>query len=122
MVTQKKIFDEVMEEIQRDFVVFHLIISEDEAINRLMGRLICPTCGTTYNTRLHGDITICPHDNASLQKRTDDQSVDAIQERLNAFHRDTKPLLDEYKKQGKLIEIDGTQSIEMISKEIMAYL
>ncbi len=83
---------------------------------------MCPACGTTYNVHLHGEISVCPEDNTALIKRTDDQSMEAIQQRFKAFHEDTEHLLEEYKQEGKLIEIDGTQSIEVITKEIIAHL
>lgn len=120
--SQKKIFDEAMQSAGRDFVVFHLIIDEEEAVKRLHARLMCPTCGTTYNTHLHGDMTICPEDGATLIRRTDDQSDEAIQQRFKAFHDDTEHLLEQYKQEGKLIEIDWTQSIEDITKEIILHL
>lgn len=88
-----------MKSAGRDFVVFHLIITEEEAVKRLHSRLMCPACGTTYNTYLHGDITTCPEDATTLIKRTDDQSDEAIQQRFKAFHEDTEKLLAEYKQQ-----------------------
>lgn|GEM_PF-3796182 len=84
--------------------------------------MMCKTCGTTFNIHIHGDLQYCPHDSTILTKRVDDQSLDAIQERFDAFHAETKPLLDEYKAEGKLIEINGMQSIEAIAAEIMTHL
>jgi adenylate kinase len=99
MVSQKKMFDDAMQKSQRDFVVFELVISEDEAIKRLASRSICPTCGATYSTLLHGDITHCPLDHTLLQIRDDDRSQDAILERFKLFIKDTKPGLEAYKKE-----------------------
>lgn len=122
MYSQKKMFDEAMAHTGRDFIIFHLLVPQDIATQRLLGRLICPTCWTTYNVHLHGDITTCPEDGAILKKRNDDQSMDAIQERFDAFHEETKPILDEYKNEGKLVEIDGTKSVEEVTAQIMAHL
>jgi adenylate kinase len=99
MVSQKKMFDDAMQKSQRDFVVFELVISEDEAIKRLASRSICSTCGATYSTLLHGDITHCPLDHTLLQTRDDDRSQDAILERFKLFIKDTKPGLEEYQKE-----------------------
>gem|GEM_PF-3586859 len=44
MYSQKKMFDIAMKKSQREFVVFELIISEEEAIQRLENRSICPSC------------------------------------------------------------------------------
>ncbi len=102
--------------------MFYLKVDENEAAQRLQGRLICNTCGTTYNTKLHGDIKYCPQDSSILQRRLDDQSIEAIQSRFSAFHTETMPLLEEYKNEGKLIEIDGTKSIEDVTAEIITHL
>ena len=122
MYSQKKMFDTAMQKSQRDFVVFELVISEDEAIQRLASRTMCPSCGATYSVLLHGDITHCLIDNTLLQIRDDDRSQEAIFERFQLFERDTKPGLEEYKKEWKLVQIDGTQSIEAITQEIISYL
>ena len=122
MYSQKKMFDTAMSNAQRDFLVFELVISEQEAMTRLANRMLCPSCGTTYSSLLHGDITTCPDDGATLQIRDDDRSSEAIQERFKLFYQDTKPGLDEYATEGKLIQIDGTQSIEAITQEIIQHI
>ena len=48
--------------------------------------------------------------------------MEAIQERFDAFHEETKPILDDYKNEGKLIEIDGTKSVEDVTAQILAHL
>ena len=122
MYSQKKMFDTAMSNAQRDFLVFELVISEQEAMTRLANRMLCPRCGTTYSSLLHGDIKTCPEDGATLQIRDDDRSPEAIQERFRLFYQDTKPGLEEYLSEGKLIQIDGTQSIEDITQEIISHL
>lgn len=67
-------------------------------------------------------MTYCPHDGARLIKRTDDTSLEAVQKRISLFHEETQQLLQEYEAEGKLIKIDGTQTIEAITKEIIEHL
>jgi adenylate kinase len=122
MYSQKKMFDEVIHENGRDFVVFYLDISEEEANNRLTHRKICSSCGTTYSTILNPGITHCTEDGTELSTRVDDQSAEAIAERFALFHKETKPILDEYVAAGKVVLIDGTKSIEDITKEIIAHI
>lgn len=122
MYEQKKVFDEVMAERKRDFVIFYLYITDEEAINRLSTRLVCPTCNATYSTHLEGNMTYCPHDGTRLIKRTDDTSLEAVQKRIALFHEETSKLLEEYEQEGKLIKIDGTQDIHSITKEIIEHL
>lgn len=122
MLSQKKMFDEAMQRTDRDFMVFELVVSEQEAIQRLEHRTLCPSCGATYSDLIHGAIDHCPDDNSILQRRGDDSSPDAIKERFRLFYQDTQPCLKDYKKEWKLVQIDGTQSIEAITQEIISYL
>ena len=47
-----------------------------------------------------------------------DDNLETVQERLNVYHKQTKPLQDFYKKQGKNINIKGTGSIDDIFERI----
>jgi adenylate kinase len=49
----------------------------------------------------------------------EDETIAAIRKRIDLFHRFTEPVLEYYRKRGLLIEIDGEQSIEDISREIL---
>lgn len=51
-----------------------------------------------------------------------DDTVITIKKRLSIFHTQTKPVIDYFLKQGKLLVVDGTKSIESIQKEIIAGL
>lgn len=122
MYSQKKMFDDVMSEHGRDFVIFHLDISEEEAKNRLTHRKICSSCGTTYSAVLEPGIVHCIEDGTKLSTRVDDKSAEAIAERFALFHKETAPILDEYKQAGKVVLIDWTKSIEDITKEIITHI
>ncbi len=119
---QKRMFDEVMQEHQRDFIIFHLDIADDIAYQRLLHRKICANCGTTYSNIIEPGITHCHHDNTALTTRVDDQSKSAIQERFALYHTETKPLLDEYAAQGKVVNIDWSLSIDNITEKIIKHL
>ncbi|QQG40945.1 MAG: nucleoside monophosphate kinase [Candidatus Levyibacteriota bacterium] len=59
----------------------------------------------------------------SLRKSArQDETTSAIRKRIELFHTHTEPLLDFYRKDNKLIEIDGEQDIEAIHKQILASL
>ncbi len=49
----------------------------------------------------------------------DDDTLQAIKKRIELFHKVTEPVLDFYRKNRKLHEVDGEQSIEKIHKEIL---
>ena len=48
----------------------------------------------------------------------EDESLAAIRKRIELYHKFTDPVLGFYKKQGKLVEIDGEKKINDIYKEI----
>ena len=52
----------------------------------------------------------------------EDETLGAIRKRIELFHKFTEPILAYYHQKGKLIKIDGEQSIEKIHKEIMTKL
>ncbi|MGB9882914.1 MAG: nucleoside monophosphate kinase [Microgenomates group bacterium] len=52
----------------------------------------------------------------------EDETIPAIKKRIEAFKKFTLPVLDYYRRKGKLIEIDGTQSIKEVNEEILKHL
>ena len=52
----------------------------------------------------------------------EDETLMAIKKRIQSFHKFTEPVIDYYRQQEKLLEVDGEKPIEEIHKEIIAYL
>lgn len=52
----------------------------------------------------------------------EDETIMALRKRIELFHNITSPVLDYYRKKGKLITINGEQEIEKINHDIMASL
>ncbi|GIW64083.1 MAG: adenylate kinase [Patescibacteria group bacterium] len=52
----------------------------------------------------------------------DDETIPAIKKRIEQFKKFTIPVLDYYRKQKKLVEIDGTQTIEEVNQQILKSL
>lgn len=50
----------------------------------------------------------------------EDETLIAIRKRIDLFHKFTEPVIEYYKEKGKLVEIDGEQPVEEISKEILS--
>lgn len=51
-----------------------------------------------------------------------DETLPALKKRIEMFHKFTEPVISYYEKQGKLIEIDGTKTIQQVNKEILEHL
>ena len=98
--------------------VFFLSISEEETVKRLSSRRTCESCGKVFNLITNppkGENCSC---GGKLQQRIDDKP-DAIKPRLKIYWENTAPLVDEFKKQGILVEIDGEQPIDEIFEKIL---
>lgn len=103
--------------------VIVLTLSDSEAIERLGGRTVCAQCGKNYH-RLSNPPKregICDEDRVALVVRSDD-TPEAIKKRLEIYHADTEPLVEYYRKQGILLEIDSTLPIEKVHEDIMRAL
>ena len=88
---------------------------------RLTGRRSCPACGNSFHIDFIGDTKNCPDCGAELIIRKDDNPA-TVKERLEVYATSTAPLVDYYKKQGKLIDVNGDQSIDGVFAEIKKVL
>lgn len=103
--------------------VVYIKVSEDELLKRLGGRWICRNCQTPYHEvdsppRVKGKCDKC---GGELYQRADD-TPETVKKRLVVYFADTAPLIDYYKKSGKLVEIDGQGEISEISRRIVGAL
>ena len=86
----------------------------DEAIvERMAGRRVCAKCGATFHTvnippKQEG---VCDNCGGELQLRDDDKP-ETVKKRLSVYHEQTAPLIEYYKNQGILHEIDGSLGLE----------
>lgn len=105
--------------------VFNLLVSDEIIIERTTGRLSCSNakCGAVYHIKYSPpkQAGICDVCGGVLQQRTDDR-LDVVQERLKVYKAQTAPLIDYYKQKGTLIEIDGSETKDVIYADIMQHL
>jgi adenylate kinase len=100
-------------------VVLGVEVSYNQLLQRLTGRRTCPVDGKIYNIYLQppkeaGACDIC---GTQLFQRADDTEV-VISERLKSYERQTLPLEDYYRKQGRLRRINGEQAVDKVMAEI----
>jgi adenylate kinase len=94
-----------------DELVIHLLVDYNSLITRLTGRRQCPRCGTLYNlfSKPPKSDEVCDLDGTKLVIRSDDSAA-VIQERLDAYERQTQPLIDYFReKRRRLLEIDASK-------------
>lgn len=123
-VAQAKNFDKFLNENNWDVdVVLNVECPEEEIIERLSGRRVCPTCGATYHVKSNKPKVdnICDLDQTELIQRKDDE-VDTIKRRIEIYHSETKPIINYYKKQGLVSNVDGSGTIEETHKKVMSVI
>jgi adenylate kinase len=103
--------------------VVYLHVPEEELLRRLSGRRICPSCNAIYqvDTMPPKVAGICDQCGAALIQRQDEQ-VEVVRNRLRVYAEQTAPLLEHYRRQGLLHEIDGTIGVENVMAELARLL
>jgi len=85
-------------------VVVYLAVDYNIVISRLAGRRQCPSCGTLYNLVSQPPKVdeLCDLDGHALAVREDDRE-EVIRERLEAYERQTRPVLDYFRSSGRQV-------------------
>ena len=98
--------------------VLSLKVDQDVIIKRIIGRQICSKCRLVFHEFFNPSTKENHHcDIKFLQKRSDD-SEKTVRNRFAIYTKETLPVLDYYQNQNLLYEIDGTDHIHEIYKEI----
>ena len=63
----------------------------------------------------------CDFDGSELYQRDDDKA-ETVKNRIKVYLEQTSPLISYYRDHGKLVEIDGTQSIDQVTEDLLAAL
>ena len=97
----------------------YLHVPRGVLLARLSGRYICRAHQHVYNSESSPPKVpgICDLDGSELYQRSDDQGP-AIEKRLDIFFSETIHLLDYYRSQSRLVEVDGNHSIEQVGKNL----
>jgi len=95
-------------------------VPDENIIRRMSGRRVCPKCGEPYHTeyKIPAADGICDRCGEKLIIRKDDEP-ETVLKRLTVYHDQTAPLIGHYKEAGKLVSVDGTKSVEDVTKDII---
>lgn len=98
-------------------------VNEDEIVRRLTSRTACKACNAIFNDSEISGLDKCPKCDAenSFYKREDDKE-EVIRRRLKVFSETTQPVLDFYKEKNSIVIVNGLNSVEKISEELMGLL
>lgn len=94
-------------------------VPAETIVQRIVNRRFCPECGRVYNlvTLPPREDERCDDDGAGLEQRRDD-TQEVLAERLRVYHGQTEPIIEHYRNAGLLKRIDGTQTVEEISRQM----
>lgn len=101
--------------------VVDIAVSDEKLTERLSGRRVCLACGGTYHVSTLNGKTTCERCGSELIHRDDDKP-ETVLSRLAVYHAQTAPLIDFYKKQNLLKEIDGAQPMDECFSAILTAL
>ena len=120
-VAQARELDEMLRAAGRklDHVLF-VRVPEETLVSRMAGRLTCPTCNRTYHPQLAPPKRdeVCDYDGTPLIQREDDRPETA-RRRIAVYMEQTLPVLEHYRGQGVVSDIDGVGSIEEVRDRIL---
>lgn len=108
-----------------NYKVIYMNLDYEEAKKRVLGRLICPSCGRSHHESIEGLIPKvsgkCDSCNSDLIKRSDDNE-ETFKDRFDTYIDNVKPIIDYYSGINKLINIDASKNAEDIFKDIETYV
>jgi adenylate kinase len=104
-------------------VVPYINVPETVLIERLTGRWTCRASGHIFHEKFSPPRQPgrCDHDGSELYQREDDKA-ETVSRRIRVYFEQTMPLIDYYRSKGLLVEVDGRQSIEKVSADLLAAL
>ena len=103
-----------------DGIVLYLKASREVVLERMKGRWICQQCGSVYHIpnvapTEAGQCDVC---GAPLFQRSD-ETPEIQAKRYEVYEQDTLPMVDYYRQRSILVEINGEQDVESVTRDIM---
>ena len=104
----------------RQPVVIHFAIDPALLMRRITGRRMCKVGGEIYNVferppKLQGK---CDYDGGELEQRPDDRE-EVVAPRLQAYQKQTAPLVAYYRRLGRLREVDAAKSVDEVARRVL---
>ncbi|PIR22996.1 MAG: adenylate kinase [Deltaproteobacteria bacterium CG11_big_fil_rev_8_21_14_0_20_45_16] len=103
--------------------VIEMQVRQELLMERLTGRLSCPSCGAAFHKSLNKPKVagICDNCGTALVTREDDLA-ETVKKRLQVFETQTRPLLAFYRDGNRLYTVDGSLAVDEIKTEIKRLL
>jgi adenylate kinase len=124
-VPQAEALDRMLaEKALRLDAVIELRVDDAALVDRIAGRYTCAKCGAGYHDtfqkpKVEGVCDVCG--SREFTRRADDNR-DTVVARLEAYHRQTAPILPHYAAQDKLQSVDGMADIDAVTRQLNGVL
>jgi adenylate kinase len=104
-------------------MVLYINVDDETMINRTSGRLMCRKGGHIFHEKFKPPKVpgTCDECGGELYQRKDDTRETAVK-RVAEFHELTEPIVEYYRSRGVLCEVDGTQSVEEVTEDLLSCL
>jgi adenylate kinase len=99
--------------------VLELLVPDEALVRRITLRRTCAQCGAIYHLENQPPAKdgICDRCGGALIARADDNEQ-AVRTRLEAYHRQTLPVVDHYRAKGVLSQVEGTGSLDEVFERV----
>lgn len=108
---QAKMYDELLNKLHKDVVVFILDLDKEISSKRMIGRLTCLKCGASYNDLFSDSkpkiMGICDKCGSELTRREDD-NIETFERRYQTYLEETAPLIKYYEDKGLAYHVDSS--------------
>jgi adenylate kinase len=118
-ISQAEALQSILAQDDSRILTIGIEVDDGVLIERLSSRWTCPKCGKMFNANLDPSKAggACDACGADLVQRKDD-TKEVIAERLDVYHKATRPLIQYYREKGLYFGVDGDQPIETICESI----
>jgi adenylate kinase len=101
-------------------LVLNIVVDFEVLVERAVGRRICPKDSSVYHVKFNPSKTtgVCDRCGGPLIQRDDDKEA-TVRNRLKVYQDQTAPLVDHYRKKGKLVDIDGSGGIDAVQTQMV---
>ena len=101
-------------------LVVHFAIDPALLLRRITGRRMCKVGGEIYNIyerppKIEGR---CDNDGGELEQRPDDRE-EIVAPRLQAYEKQTAPLVAYYRRLGRLHDVDAAKSVDEVKQQVL---
>lgn len=104
----------------RPALVVHFALDPALVLRRITGRRMCKVGGEIYNIyerppKVDGR---CDNDGGALEQRPDDRE-EIVGPRLQAYEKQTEPLVAYYRRLGRLHDVDASKSVDQVKQRVL---